>query len=150
MKFTNIKLLLSASATTVITTAPLISAQVSLSDSICFVAISLSYMLSHPHPHHFPCPWLRLRLSFSLSISIFYLLRQAPCPAPWVLNSVYDEGDQVTSFDHLLVANNIYECNPWPWNHLCGQAGFQPGQNEIGEFTSNPICLLLSSHPLIL
>ena len=50
MKFTNINLLLSASATTVIITAPLISAQVScLSDSICFVAlfvnsISFSYM----------------------------------------------------------------------------------------------------------
>ena len=49
MKFTNIHLLLSASATTVIITAPLISAQVSLSDSICFVAlfvnsISFSYM----------------------------------------------------------------------------------------------------------
>ena len=56
MKFTNINLLLSASATTVIITAPLISAQVSLSDSICFVAlfvnsISLSYMSSY---HHFP------------------------------------------------------------------------------------------------
>ena len=72
MKFTNINLLLSASATTVIITAPLISAQVSLSDSICFVAlfvnsISLSYMCVILPPLPF---WLRL--SFSLSISISY------------------------------------------------------------------------------
>jgi len=145
MKFTNINLLLSASATTVIITAPLISAQVSPHPFRFVLLLSPSHTC---HLTHTTLGSVSVSL-FSLSISIFYLLRQAPCPAPWVLNSVYEEGDQVTSFDHLHVANNIYECNRWPWNHLCGQAGFQPGQNEIGEFTSNSICLLLSS-PLIL
>ena len=73
---------------------------------------------------------------FLLASPLFCSLTQAaPCPAPWVVNTVYSEGDQVTSYDHLSVQNQIYVCNPWPNSDYCGQAGFQPGQNEIGTAT---------------
>jgi|SRR5210317_1150408 len=77
-----------------------------------------------------------LYFCFLLASPLFCSLTQAaPCPAPWVVNTVYSEGDQVTSYDHLSVQNQIYECNPWPNDGYCGQAGFQPGQNEIGTAT---------------
>lgn len=74
--------------------------------------------------------------SFPPRLALFCSLTQAaPCPAPWVVHTVYSEGDQVTSYDHLSVQNQIYKCNPWPNDGYCGQAGFQPGQNEIGTAT---------------
>lgn len=78
--------------------------------------------------HLTPLPLLRLFLSRTLP------LQAVPCPnaSPWVLNKVYKPGDRVSSYDHLGVHNNIYECNAYPWNEACGQAGFQPGQDEIG------------------
>ena len=125
MKFTNVNLLLSATA--VVTTAPLIiSAQVSSRHPIRFVCYSDTWKT-----RLFQASSSHITLLHFISLT-FNLEWQAPCPAPWVLNSVYDEGDQVTSFDNLNVTNNIYECNAWPFNHLCGQSGFQPGSNDIG------------------
>ena len=75
--------------------------------------------------HHFRCSPLSISDSTSQAV---------PClnASPWVLNKVYKPGDRVSSYDHLGVHNNIYECNGYPWNEVCGQAGFQPGQDEIG------------------